>query len=133
VTPNIRQIKDSSLDDLILSPAFCTRDIVLTKTNLRDSYHFNEIYQDHYAKYYEKRFWFFENIRKFNYNYNYQIGSKPDNLKNYLDKKGENIPQYLQDMDNIWIADKEALENSLRIAIKTSLQPNSKMSKHRIR
>ena len=92
ITPTVRQATSLPPTYDSFSPAFCARDLVLTSTNIRDSFNFNQIYQNFYAKNNEARFSFFQGIRTFNYNYNYQIGS---DLTNVLDQYATNLPDYL--------------------------------------
>lgn len=91
IQPSIKQLNDDSPQNLLMSPAFCSRDFVLTKTNARDSLHFQDIYQQ-YINYYASRYTFFTEASKFNFNYNYQIGSNKEDLNNLLDEYAENLP-----------------------------------------
>lgn len=51
ITPTIRQFPNTQPNLDSISPAFCARDLVLTHTNIRDSFNFNVIYAK-YAEYY---------------------------------------------------------------------------------
>jgi hypothetical protein len=64
---------------------------------LRTSYDLNYIYQDKYVDVLHSdpnpnRFKFLNNIKKYNFNYNYQIGSSPNDLERRLDDYGEALP-----------------------------------------
>ena len=101
ITPTIRQFPNTQPNLDNISPAFCARDLVLTRTNIRDSFDFKEIYAK-YTEYYQDRFYFFDGLKKISYNYNYQIGSRPENLSILLDKKASNLPEYLLKMEKIF-------------------------------
>jgi hypothetical protein len=86
-----------------LSAAFCARDYVITSKELRTSFDFNDIYHKYYINELNpNRFFFFENLKDYNFNYNYQIGSHPEELNQILNKEASNIPKYLEDMKGIW-------------------------------
>jgi hypothetical protein len=84
--------------------SFKTFDYVITNDHqLRTSFDFQDIYQNYYVdKLNPCRFYFLNNIKKYNFNYNYQIGSSPADLGNKLKPNGENIPEYLAKMQDYW-------------------------------
>lgn len=83
VSPGTKKNKEP-LTKFDISAGCCARDLALTKTNIRDSFHFNELYRDHYALTYAQRYQFFNNLQGFNFNFDYQVGSTPDDLNNRL-------------------------------------------------
>jgi hypothetical protein len=72
------------------------------------------------------RFYFLNDIRKFNFNFNYQMGSRPGDLDNILDANGANLPKYLADMYNIWHPSKQLRAGALRSATKLSVGTKGK-------
>lgn len=83
---------------------------------MRTSYDLNDIYHNYYLKLFKNRFYFIDNLEKYDFNYNFQIGSDSQDVKNknYLDVKGENIPKYLEEMKKEW----EGVEGTRSIALK---------------
>lgn len=57
ITPTIRQFPNIQPNLENISASFCARDLVLTPTNIRDSFNFNVIYAK-YVEYYQERFYF---------------------------------------------------------------------------
>lgn len=87
VSPGVKNSK-KTLTQFEISPGCCARDLALTKTNIRDSFNFNELYRDHYALAYAERYKFFNNLQGFNFNFDYQVGSTPADLEKRL---GRNV------------------------------------------
>lgn len=88
---------------------------------MRDSFHFQDIYQK-YINYYASRYTFFPEATTFNYNYNYQIGSNKSDLNNLLDEFAENLPAYLQKMAGIWLPQNTQRTNAVRLATTSSVK-----------
>jgi hypothetical protein len=72
------------------------------------------------------RFYFLNDIRKFNFSFNYQMGSRPGDLGSILDAKGANLPKYLADMYNIWNPSKQLRAGAVRSATKLSVETKGK-------
>lgn len=83
-----------------VSSAFCSRDYILTnKSTVRTSLDFNDIYKSpNYKALTKKRYYFFDNLDQFNYNYDYQLGSTKDDLQTILNSTGTNLPNYLKEL-----------------------------------
>lgn len=107
------------------SPAFCSRDFILRLEDdtikIRDSFSFNQLYQsEHYVNYHKERYRFFDNLNEFNYNYNYQIGSNPEDIDNLLTLTATNLPPYLARMEKDIVPKIQNIKNTLHKAIATT-------------
>jgi hypothetical protein len=110
MTPDVRQLETNSTIGYVYDPnivlaeaAFNARDYVITRDRIRTSFDFQDIYQKYYIdKLHPTRFSFLNNIKNFNFDYNYQIGSLPTDLCNLLKPDGSNIPTYLAGMQDYW-------------------------------
>jgi hypothetical protein len=104
ISPDVKGFQQSTFTRI--HAAFNARDFIITgptenSSNIRTSFQLNTIYRDYYMKKLNlPRFYFLNNPLGFNYDYNYQIGSSPNDLNNLLLNDGSNIPQYLADIQN---------------------------------
>jgi hypothetical protein len=85
VSPGVKDTTNP-LTQFEISPGCCARDLALTKTNIRDSFNFNELYRDHYIVAYADRYKLFNFLKEFNFNFDYQVGSTPADLDKRLGK-----------------------------------------------
>jgi hypothetical protein len=96
MTPGIKTSQTVNPKILLAEACFNARDYMITKGNIRTSFQFNEIYQDYYiGKLHPDRFDFLGDAKSFNFNYDYQVGSSPADIKKRLGDDGANIPEYL--------------------------------------
>jgi hypothetical protein len=78
----------------------------------------NDIYQNYYIdKLHPTRFYFLNNVKQYQFDYNYQIGQ---DLSNILDPYATNLPQYLKDMQDIWKPAKTVRRNAVKFAAQVS-------------
>jgi hypothetical protein len=107
---------------------FNARDFIVTDKNIRDSFQFNDIYQKYYIdQLHPHRFYFLNNIKSFNFNYDYQIGSSPNDIKNILNPEGSNIPKYLADMQAYFAPQLKVRSLAIEAAFKFSKQNNKQI------
>jgi hypothetical protein len=102
ISPDVKGFQQPTFTRIHAS--FNARDFIITgkkerSATIRTSFQFNTIYREYYMLQLNlARFYFLNNPLGFEYNYNYQIGSKPQDLNNLLLADGSNIPTYLSDI-----------------------------------
>lgn len=93
---NPRSPDSSDMNNVKVEAAFKSFDYIIDNNVLRTSRRFNEIYHKFYVNDLNPtRFYFLDDINKYNFNYDYQIGSTSNDLDIILQPNGKNIPKYL--------------------------------------
>lgn len=65
------------------------------------------------------RFYFFENISNFNFNFTYQIGDSYKDLETRLDVEGKTIPNFLNEIKGVWTTREYIQKRAIDVAKKS--------------